>query len=242
MGGRIQKLAGMALLPWLSWPAGAVAQSLARLPQLRGLPFQAVQVVTRENEAGTVVTRGRIARSDDGSTYVELVDPATGIATNAFLLDVPGRRGVVLDLLRHRYSIRPALELRSVELGEDRVSQELQLAKAERGRSEAPQRGEAGVTVTHLGTGLVAGLISVGNRQTGPGGTRVTETWFAVELGLAAKITEADSSGRRRTEVALTEVMRTAPDPSLFRIPQDFRPEVSPQPVPWRAGPMADGE
>ena len=236
------KLAGMVLLPWLSWPAGAVALPLERVPQVRGVPFQAVQVITRESASGRVVTRGRIARSDDGSTYVELVDPGTGIATDAFLLDVPGRRGIVLDLVHHRYSIRPAPDLRAAEFAEEQVPLELQRAEAERGQLDPSRHGVAGAVVTHLGTRLVAGLMSVGNRQLEPAESRVTETWFSVELGLAVDMIEADTAGRRQTEVTLTEVLRASPDPSLFRIPAGFQPEGSRGIVPGRAGPMADGE
>ena len=210
----------------------AGAQSLGRSAQMRDVPFQATQVVTRETLNGTTVTRGRIARDGAGSTYVEMVDPRTDVATTAFLLDVPGHRGVVLDLVHKRYSVRPAPELGSREPSLAATPELLASAAQSKGQSERETRNGASYTLTHLGTKLVAGLMSVGSAEVWPsgaagGGGRETEMWFSVELGLFVRMTEVDVARKERTEVGLTEVVRMDPDPALFAIPRDFRLDES---------------
>ncbi len=239
----------LAAMGWaLLGTGGAVvgrAQSLGSSAQLRDVPFKATQVVTREARDGTTVTRGRMARDGAGSTYVEMVDPRTNVATTAFLLDVPGHRGVVLDLVHKRYSVRPAPELRSRELVSGTTPELLRSAAESKGRSERETRGGASYTLTHLGTKLVSGLMSVGSAEVWPtaGGRRETETWFSVELGLFVRMTEVDGARQERTEVGLTEIVRTEPDPALFAIPRDFRLDDSAAGTPATAlpGDPADG-
>ena len=190
-----------------------------------------MQVVTRESPAGTTVTRGRMARDRTGSTYVEMVDGSTGVATTAFLLDVPGHRGVVLDLVHKRYRVRPAPGLTSRELVASDVPEVLASAGRGIGRSEREIRNEVPCTVTQLGTKLVAGLMSIGSTEAWPrragevAPPHELERWYSVELGVFVRMTEFDRDRRQRTEVGLTEVLRTEPNPALFRIPPDFRAE-----------------
>ena len=250
---RLDRLRGtwMAAMGWALLGMGGAglgrAQSLGNSAQLRDAPFQATQVVTRETRDGTTVTRGRMARDGAGSTYVEMVDPRTNVATAAFLLDVPGHRGVVLDLVHKRYSIRPAPELASRELTSGTTPELLRSAAESKGRSERATRNGVSYTLTHLGTRLMAGLMSVGSAEVwptaAPGGGREMETWFSVELGLSVRMTEVDPDRGERTEVGLTEILRTEPDPALFTIPRDFRPDDSAAGTPATAlpGDPADG-
>lgn len=252
----------VAGLLWsLLWAGSAEfggAQTLGRSVQMRDVPFQATQVVTRETQAGTMVTRGRMARDGAGSTYVEMVDPRTGVATTAFLLDVPGRRGVVLDLLHKRYSVRPAPELRSREPMLGAAPELLESAAQSTGRTEIELCDGSPCTLTHLGTKLIGGLMSVGSSEVWLGSagvlpkrageasavTRETERWFSVELGVLVRMTELDRSRQQKTEVGLTEILRTEPNPALFVIPRDFRPDGSSagRPAGQAPGEPADGE
>ncbi len=242
----------VSLLPFSS---GARAQMLDNSVQVRDVPFQAMQVVTRANEAGTTVTRGRMARDAAGSTYVELVDPRSGVATTAFILDVPGRRGIVLDLAHKRYSIRPAPQLAAQELSPAAVPEQLHRAAETQGRSERELRNGAEATVTHLGTKLIAGVMAVGSRelwsapsagslsaaQKQPASAqREMESWFSVDLGLYVRMIETDTARHETTEVGLTEILRVPPDPSLFQVPVGFLPDGTSAGV--SAGPAADGE
>lgn len=249
---RVERHAGVgraALLVLMSCGVAGRAQMLQSSVQVRDVPFQAMQVVTHASETGTTVTRGRMARDAAGSTYVELVDPATGVATTAFLLDVPGRRGVVLDLVHRRYSVRPAPQLAARELSAAAVPEALQRAAETRGRSEREVRKDAEGTVTHLGTRLISGLITIGSREVWtaavPGKAaairpREMESWFSVDLGLFVRMTETDSSRHESTEVGLTEILRAEPDGALFRVPDGFVPDGrSGNAV---AGPPSDGE
>lgn len=221
------------------------AQDLANSVQLRDVPFQAIQVVTRQTPTGATTTRGRIARDHTGSTYVELVDSSTGVATTGFLLDVPGRRGVVLDLVHKRYSVRAAPELSTRSLQPASVLSTLEAAARDKGQSDAGRYQGLPSTVTQLGTKYISGLISIGSEETWPtpaGHTVAThelERWLSVELGIYVRMTELDRAQQQRTEVTLTEVSRVEPSPSLFQIPSDFRPEGKPRRTP---GPAADGD
>lgn len=235
-------------LLWATWIGPGRAQTLGSSVQLRDVPFQATQVVMRETADGRTVTRGRMARDRAGSTYVEMVDPRTGVATTAFLLDVPGRRGVVLDLVHKRYSVRSAPELRSREPVWGAVPELLESAVQSKGRTESAMCPGGQCTVTHLGTKLIGGLMSVGSSEVWPNGAgerssavRETERWFSVELGVLVRMTEVDGARRQKTEVGLTEVVRTEPNPGMFLIPRDFQPDdrLGDTPV---AGEPADGE
>ncbi len=226
------------------------ALTLGDSVQVRDVPFQAIQVVTRETNQGTMVTRGRMARDRSGSVYVEMVDPRTGAPTTAFLLDVPGHRGVVLNLAHKRYSVRPAPELRSRDLTSGAVPELLESAIQSKGRSESETCNGASCTVTHLGTKLIAGLMSVGSSEVWlassgqPAQTaRETERWFSVELGVLVRMTELDRERHERIEVGLTEVLRIEPNPALFAIPADFRPDESSagSPATQPPGEPADG-
>ena len=247
MTGGIERRFWMAVLVLATGSGPGWAQTLGTSVQMRDVPFQATQVVTRETTDGTTVTRGRMARDRAGSTYVEMVDPRTGVATTAFLLDVPGRRGVVLDLVHKRYSVRSAPELSSREPRSGAVPELLESAIESKGRSESETRSGVPGTVTHLGTKLVAGLMSVGSSEIWSGertsASRETEQWFSVELGVFVRMTEFDRTRRQKTEVGLTEIMRTEPNSALFAIPRDFRPDESAgTPATPMLGEPADGE
>ena len=236
-----------ALGLWTSLAVCGRAQMLESSAQVRDVPFQAMQVVTRASSSGTTETRGRMARDAAGSTYVELVDPKSGVATTAFLLDVPGQRGIVLDLLHKRYSIRPAPHLTARELSPAAVPEQLLEASATRGRSEQEVRHGAEATVTHLGTKLVSGLLTVGTREvwlpppaTTASPKREMESWYSVDLGLFVRMTETDRARGETTEVTLTEILRAQPDRSWFQIPDGFLPDGTTAGV--SAGPAADGD
>ena len=232
---------------WVSVALHGWAQMLESSAQVRDVPFQATQVVTRASRDGTTETRGRMARDAAGSTYVELVDAKSGVATTAFLLDVPGQRGIVLDLLHKRYSIRPAPHLTARELSLAAVPEQLLRASETRGRSEQQMRNGAEATVTHLGTKLISGLMAIGSREAWPTpgpaphpAKRELESWYSVDLGLFVRMTETDRARGETTGVALTEILRVPPNGAWFRIPDGFQPEGTAAGVP--AGPTADGE
>lgn len=234
-------------LLWATQTGLGRAQTLSHSVQVRDVPFQAVQVVTRETSNGTTVTRGRMARDRTGSTYVEMVDPQTGVATTAFLLDVPGHRGVVLDLVHKRYSVRSAPELTSHEPTSGAVPELLESAAESNGQSENETCDGSSCTVTHLGAKLVSGLMSVGSLEVWHGGrtavTRETEAWFSVELGVFVRMSEMDRDRQVRTVVGLTEILRSEPSRELFAIPGDFRPDESAgSPTKQVPGEPADGE
>lgn len=231
----------------LLWACAGLArsQTFATSTQLRDVPFQATQVVTRATPAGTTMTRGRMARDRRGSTYVEMVDPSTGIATTAFLLDVPGHRGIVLDLVHKRYRVRPAPELSSREPLAAAVLDLLESAQRSKGHSERELHQGMSCTITHLGTKLISGLMSIGSTETWPGQTNPPipseefERWFSVELGIFVRMTEMNRASGLRTEVRLTEVLRVEPSPALFEIPPDFQADQEPA---ANSGQAVDGD
>lgn len=235
-------------LLWTAQTGLGRAQTMGSSVQVRDVPFLATQVVTRETRDGTTVTRGRMARDGAGSTYVEMVDARTGVATTAFLLDVPGHRGVVLDLVHKRYSVRPAPALRSRDPISGAVPELLESGIRSKGRSETELCDGAACTVTHLGTRLISGLMSVGSSEVWASvrssEAREAERWFSVELGVLVRMTEIDRARQERTEVGLTEILRTEPPPALFVIPRDFRPDESAAGAPGTQAPgePADGE
>ena len=63
-------------------------------------------------------------------------------------------------------------------------------------------------------------LAAVGVSSDGP--AEVDERWISVDLGIAVLESRHDPLRDEDTEVSLTEVLRTEPDPRLFTIPQGF--------------------
>ena len=126
------------------------------------------------------------------------------------------------------FGLAPELVARSLTSGW--MLRELEEAAGQKNASRHELMHGNDSTVTPLGTRRVSGLETIGSREIRhapeTGDVREMESWFSVDLGLAVLMTERGAVRGDETEVMLTEILRSEPDPSLFRIPEGYVPEV----------------
>jgi hypothetical protein len=79
------------------------AQAWAQLFLVRGLPLEATRTRTANSESDKYATAGRVARSSNGSTYQENIDPETGEVTFIHIIYAVGQRALYLDVKRKFY-------------------------------------------------------------------------------------------------------------------------------------------
>lgn len=212
----------------VAWETGA-GDPKTRLTQVVEVPFEAVQVITRHAGGEAKESRGRMARNADGSTYVEL-GGEDGSVAKILILDVPQRREIVLDVRCRCYRVRPAPELVARNLTAGWMLQELEQAREQKDVSQHEVVNGNDRVVTSMGTRRVSGLETIGSREIrralDTGAVQEMESWFSVDLGLAVLMTERGAVRGDETEVLLTEILRSEPEPALFRIPEGYVPEV----------------
>ncbi len=210
--------------------AGSQPSGIA--PQPRDVPFRATQVIVRRGPGGVVETRGQVARSSDGSTYVELIDEATKETAEVLIFDVPNHRELVLDVRNRRYRILTDPQLEGKEVPVDFVAEQLRVAAREKDVSLRRVRDGVESTWTRLGVKRIAGLESVGSvevrrplaaaGEVADGPAEVDESWISVDLGVAVLRTRHDPLRDEDTEVAMTEIVRSEPEAKLFRAPAGY--------------------
>jgi len=210
--------------------AGSQPSGIA--PQPRDVPFRAMQVIVRRGPGGVVETRGQVARSSDGSTYVELIDEATKETAEVLIFDVPNHRELVLDVRNRRYRILTDPQLEGKEVPVDFVAEQLRGAAREKDVSLRRIKDGVESTWTRLGVKRIAGLESVGSVEVRrplaaagevvDGPAEVDESWISVDLGVAVLRTRHDPLRDEDTEVAMTEIVRAEPEAKLFRAPAGY--------------------
>jgi hypothetical protein len=88
------------------------AQAWAQLFLVRGLPLEATRTRTANSESDKYATAGRVARSSNGSTYQENIDPETGEVTFIHIIYAVGQRAIYLDVKRKFYGTQPMPDLK----------------------------------------------------------------------------------------------------------------------------------
>ncbi len=216
----------------ISKSAGRTQISPAVGMQWKDVPFRAVQVIVRRGPGGVVETRGRVARSSDGSTYVELIDESTKRPIEALIFDVPNHREVVLDVASRRYRVQAMPGLEGKEAPAEFGAEQLQIAAEQKDSRVHEVKDGVESTWKRLGIRRIAGLEAVGSVQVrrplagsgeaADGPAEVDESWVSVDLGIAVQRTRHDPLTGADTEVSLTEVVRAEPDRALFMVPAGY--------------------
>ena len=217
---------------WSSGPSEGRTPDPRISSQLKDVPFRALQVIVRRGASGTVETRGMVARNSEGSTYVQLVDRESKELAEVLIFDVPGRRELVLNMRSRTYRVIAAPALAGRQPPIDFVADQLRAGMAERDSSVRSVKNGVEFTWKGLGVRRVGGLETIGSREvrrplaavgeSSDGPAEVDERWISVDLGIAVLESRHDPLRDEDTEVSLTEVLRTEPDPRLFTVPQGF--------------------
>jgi len=198
-----------------------------------GSPMSGDLVVTRNTTLAdgnhiSTQTQTKVYRDADGRVRreigFELNTPATGAAKRSMI--------VITDpVAGKRYVLNP--QTKTVHV------MPLQPSKHGQGPPPPPDgEADAGVNREQLGTKTINGLQAEGTRVTrtippGKIGNQlaivvVTERWYSTDLQLPLTTTHTDPMMGTVT-TNLTNVTRTAPDPSLFQVPSDYKTETGKQ-------------
>jgi len=222
------RFAGICLAV-LGGASGLEAQMM-QIPNLRGAPFQAVNSVTVTDSKGMVhpVTQ-KVARDSSGSTYQELHQLDTDELQQIFILDVVSKRSIRLDTVKKYYFIQ---ELPSLTAHDQTTSVAEQIKQALEIKPTHHEAGGISADVQPLGKKEVEGLVVLGelktNRSTGSAEATVDssiEKWTSPDLQIALRFRARDGVAKTEVVDSLSQIQRSAPDPSLFMIPADYVPD-----------------
>jgi hypothetical protein len=192
-----------------------------------GVPMSGVVVVTRNTTLAdgnhiSTQTQTKVYRDADGRVRreigFELNTPATGAAKRSLI--------VINDpVAGKRYMLNPQTKTAHV--------MSLHAPKQGQGPPPPPDgQADANISREQLGTKAINGLQAEGTRvtRTIPAGkigneqpiVVVTERWYSTDLQLPLTTTHTDPMMGTVT-TNLTNITRTAPDPSLFQVPSDYK-------------------
>jgi hypothetical protein len=157
--------------------------------------------------------RTETTNGSGGATAVSLTDPTTQTIVSLFLFN----KTAILTHISLPKPPTPEQEARSAEIR----------AKAAEYRAVHP----SGDT-TALPTRTISGVFAEGKRRiitlhaatlsNGDPVRVVEETWTSPDLGIPLASTSDDPRGQK-IAMTVTDLQRTEPDPSLFRIPADYQ-------------------
>ncbi len=163
-------------------------------------PSDGAKVAHTERVCRDSLGRGR---DEISPTLIEIFDPVEGVG---YTLDTVQRRA-------GRTAVAPQLSVNP---------------STSRPRSEP---GTPSPTVQSLGTEVIEGLVVEGTRR--PTGLELLargdeEIWFSPELGEVIVMKRSDGLQGSTVVWRLTDIDRSEPDPSLFRVPINFTIEDTP--------------
>lgn len=187
--------------------------AIGQISMRSGAPFVAVR--TLQQTTGDLFTgTGLVARSSNGSTYVELT---TNGNTIILIQDIPHKRSIELIPKFHQYTIDPAPDLKAaVLLPYDPENYTNRL-------SSLPQKytDDLGGVTTQIGQRKIQGLDVFGKTYAAPDG-RLQEDWYCpkLDINLDEKM-QANGNGPD-FEITFTQVQVEEPDPKLFEIPAGY--------------------
>jgi len=171
-----------------------------------------------------------VARSSNGSTYEEVIDPKTGEINAIQILDALGRRSIFLDVKRRFYGIYPA---KFAPLG-NAPSKEALEKHIEVLKTLKPTRTvEDGydTETTYLGFRTQDGFLEFGRRMvfdSVPASSRlqqkIWEDWTVPALSITIEKTGFDADHKPVQIIRLSNIRTEEPDPRLFEIPPGYTP------------------
>jgi len=186
-----------------------------------GRPFSADSEtlrLTQGSEGKTRhVDRGRIYVNGAGSVRSELLEEDAAMPIMVNMLDAVRRVNVIIDPISNTVA--------QIPLPEPQARTTAPPPGAPTPRS-LPEQPSLAVHRESLGERQVEGLRCIGERTKGFPPGSVVETWRSPELGVV--ILERLENARTEVTYRLFNIRRGEPDPKLFDVPDEKRPEWKP--------------
>jgi hypothetical protein len=220
----------LAVLPIIVFTTQGFGQSVP-VPSIVGQPFSADQVIVenpRPNVHNVLPTKTiRVYRDSAGRTREDVSIPRDPTATQVVNIEDPVA-GVHYYLDTERKTARRLVYPRPPTAGVGPMANTPD-APRKAVMFSSPKFGEVRTTSESLGTQLIEGLTTDGQRVTSvssvsaPGcddNVSVIESWYSAELGIILLQKRSNCMGAGTTR--LEHINRTEPDPLLFQVPPDY--------------------
>jgi hypothetical protein len=207
-----------------------VVSARAQLGLIKGSPCEATKTKTVSLPDDSFSVSSRVARSSNGSTYEEVPSRKTGEIVLIHILDVPGKRSIILDVKRKFYWIQPmSLPPTSNLSSAEALQKYIEFLKTWKGDHTS----DNGVETERIPLGFRTqdGFLEFGVRTVFdhlPSSwtlkEKVWEDWSIPTLAIPVEKTGFDSNNKPDQITKYSNIQTTEPDPHLFEIPQDYSP------------------
>lgn len=205
----------------------------AQMSLVKGVPFEATRTRIINLPGDNYTVSSMVARSSNGSTYKEHRDPKTGELDLINIIDVPGNRGIVLDVKHKFYSIQPlnlaTVGSRSSDEAQQKYVEYLKTLKPTRTQEEGYE-----TETTPLGFRTQNGFLEFGRRMVfdnvspsssiGSLKQKTWEDWWAISLSIFVEKIGFDADNKPVQITKISNIRTEEPDPRLFEIPPGYTP------------------
>jgi hypothetical protein len=178
-----------------------------------GAPFVAVRTMQQTN-GDFSTTAGIVARSSNGSTYVELTRNGE---TLIVIEDVPHQRFIDLYPKRHEYQVGLAPGLKAAALLPDDPENFAHLLSTRPSKFTS----DNGDVTMQIGRKKIEGLDVFGKTLATHDG-RLQEDWYCPKLDVNLETKMQANGNGPDFEITITQIHLEEPDPKLFEIPSGY--------------------
>ena len=207
-----------------------VVPASAQFSLVRGSPFEATKTLTVSLPGNSFSISGRVARSSNSSTYEEMPNVKTGEIDMIHILDVPGQRGILLDVKRKFYWIQPiSLSTIGNLPSSEALQKHIEFLRTWKGAHTSDNGVET--EKTPMGFRTQDGFVEFGIRTVFdhmPSSwslkEKVWEEWTIPSLAISVEKIGFDSNNKPEQITRYSDIRTTEPDPDLFEIPPGYSP------------------
>jgi hypothetical protein len=194
-----------------------VTQSAAQMPQpITNAPFIAMRIQTSTQPSGSQTTFGTLARSSDGSGYVEFhSSDGAGIA---LIQDVVHHRMIELYLKKHMYSVFPQPNIKASTWPREGYTQYYIKSV---GKPGSKQELDGGWEITTIGQRVIEGVVTVGLIDQSTDG-QTSEHWYSPALDLDLNRKSHVPAKSFESDTQIQQLHLEEPDAKLFEIPEGY--------------------
>ena len=193
-----------------------LCQSAAQMPQpITNAPFVAMRIQTSTQPSGSHTTFGTVARSSDGSGYVEF-NSSDGTRM-ALILDVVHHQMIELYLKTHMYSVFPQPNIKASTWPEGYAQHYIESA----GKPGSKRKVDGGLEITTIGQRVIEGVDTIGFSEQSADG-RTSERWYSPALNLDISKKSHFPAQDIDSDTRIQQLHLGEPDAKLFEIPNGY--------------------
>lgn len=196
--------------------APALCQIAAQMPQpITNAPFVAMRIQTSTQPSGSQTTFGTVARSSDGSGYVEF-NGSDGTRI-ALIQDLVHHRMIELYLNHHMYSVFPNPNIKASTWPQGYAQHYMESV----GKPGSKQELDGGLEITTIGQRVIEGVDTIGFSEQSADG-RTFERWYSPALDLDINKTSHVPDKGIDSDTQIQQLHLGEPDAKLFEIPDGY--------------------